>query len=366
MIDGRRPFTEMFEVVQKELVREAASGEDAKYKNLINDIYINELPSLLPEKYIKKKAYVTTVSEYTVGTVTVGTGTANVIGVATSWDSTQSDRWLKVEGSDELLRITFAATTSLTFNAGLTWVGDSGTGLSYTMFQDRYQLASDFGYMIKDAPDNANVVSRQINGVKVFMEPLNNEEFDRRFTTNIGSVYAYTVRWENELPYLHVLSNPDLILNLEYDYIPQFNEMIEYATGTVTFTTGTAVVGSGTLFSSALNSANTMYIRNDADGTGSNSLWFKISSITDDTNITISKVFTGTSGASISFTIAEVSKWPARMDSAIIYKAAYIADPDGVQGEKWLGLANSAIALDLTVESKRKRGHQFKHFPGKR
>src|SRR3990167_5204941 len=90
-IEARRPFTEIFEVLQNELVREAASGEENKFKGIVNQVYLNELPSLLPETYIKQEGFITTVAEYTTGTVTVGTGTTNIIGASTSWTSANSD-----------------------------------------------------------------------------------------------------------------------------------------------------------------------------------------------------------------------------------------------------------------------------------
>jgi len=93
-VDGRRPFSEIFEVVQHELVREAATGVEAKYSGLVNQVYLNELPNLLPERYIRKEAFVTTSADYTTGTVTVGSGTSNIIGSGTAWTAANSSNFL--------------------------------------------------------------------------------------------------------------------------------------------------------------------------------------------------------------------------------------------------------------------------------
>ena len=137
-VNGRRPFTEMVEIAQNELVREGASNQEDKYKGFINEVYLNELPSLLPEDYIKKEAFVTLVSQYTTGTITVGSGTAGIQGASTSWSSTQTGYFIKVSGFNRLYRVTYSADTFLTFQNSLTWVEATGAGLSYSLFQDIY------------------------------------------------------------------------------------------------------------------------------------------------------------------------------------------------------------------------------------
>ena len=141
--------------------------------------------------------------------------------------------------------------------------------------------------------------------------------------------------------------------------------MVEYTTGTCTFTAGTAVTGSGTNWAS-LNTAYTYFMRNDADGTGSASVWTQIASIGGATTISLSSSFGGTSGAGITYTISQISQWPERFDSVMLYKTCLIVDPDNVQSPKWTSLINEAIATDKTVEAKLKRGSQVKSWFGMR
>lgn len=365
-VGARRPFSECFEVAQSELVREAASGVEAKYMGAINQAYMNDLPSSLPERYIRKEGFITTMAAYTAGTVTVASGSTTILGSSTSWTSAQSDSYISVSGYNRLPRVTYTNSTVLTLKNSLTWTESSGTGKSYVLLQDRYQLASDFSYLIADNPEEPNAVSYMVNGYKVFLHPETNESFDRIIVPTYSSFFSlYTQKWDLGVPYLHFYPFPQNADVISYIYVPVLTAMTEYTTGTVTLTTGTAVVGSGTLFTS-INSANTYYLRNDADGTGSASLWYKVSSFDSDTAITLTSRFAGTSGASISYTISEISKWPERFDDAMVYKACVIMDPDNVQSPKWTSLYTEAINLDKGVEAKRKRDTQLKSFYGMR
>jgi len=366
-INGRRPFQEMVEIVQNELVREGATNQESKYKGMINQVYTNELPSLLPEMYIKKEAYVTLVAEYTTGTVTVGTGTSNIKGASTVWTSADTNKLIYIDGTDGVYAVTYDAATSLNFPSSLTWTGSSGSGLTYKLFQNRYSLASDFSYMVSDNPKDPNVVSRYANGSKIFLDPWDNDKFDRNFVGVTGDVYAYTTKWESESPYLYVVSAPSAADIITYNYIPQLTTLTEYTTGTVTFTTGTAVVGAGMAWTTNITTAsNAYYIRNDADGTGSDSKWTKILSVANATALTLASVYGYTSGTGITYTISEVSKWPVRFDDAIIYKTALIADPDNINFQKWSGLYQEAINLDKTTQAKRTYSSKLKHFHGSR
>lgn len=365
---ARKPYTELFEAVQHELVREAATGEEGKYKGFVNNAYLNDLPAVLPEGYIKKTGYIVTAADYTTGTVTVGTGTSNIIGSSTSWTSANSEGfYINVSGYNTRYRMTFDAGTSLTFQDSLTWTESSGTGLSYTLFKERYALPSDFNYMVRDNPEDPNVVFRYLNGVKIFLDPWTNEEFDRNFSSNIGSAHAYTTKWAVGSTYLYIQSNPDVSENIGFEYIPVLTGMRELTTGTATFTTGTALVlTSNASMTASLDTSRTMVIRNDADGTGSSSRWFQIASYANGSVATLSNAFSGTTGSGQSYTVSEISQWPARFDDVIMYKTAWLTDPDGNQAEKFLALYEDAINMEIVTESRRKRSYTFKSYPGQR
>jgi hypothetical protein len=367
-IAGRRPFSENVEVAQKELVREQAPGEEPKYQGMVNQIYSNDLPQILPELFIKKEAYVTLVADYTVGTVTVGTGTSNIIGTSTSWTSAVSDGFLiRVGSADVVYRMNFANSVSLTFQDSLTWIASSGTGLSYTLFKDRYALPSDFGSMIVDDPEEPHVVYRYVDGQKLFLNQMNEEMFEQQANV-VGTPYAYCVKWIKETPYLYLTLAADSVEIVGYSYIPQLTTLTEYTSGTVTFTASTAVIAT-TAASWAVNvttGTSTYYIRNDADGTGSSSKWAKILSVANATALTLESTWGFTTGAGQTYTIAEISKWPARFDDAMLYKTALIVDPDNLNVNKWNSIYLDAIGMDKAQETRRSSSSTFKAFPGLR
>lgn len=367
--DSRRPFIEVVEVCQRELVREAAGGEEPKYKGMVNQIYSNDLAQVLPESFIKKEAFLTLVADHTAGTVTVGSGTSNVIGSSTSWTTAHTNMLLRVDGADAIYRMTFEAGTSLTFQDSLTWIGSSGTGLSYTLFQDRYQLPTDFSHMLADDPQDPHVVYRWVGGQKIYLDPKIEEEYDREDAHGVGTPHAYLVKWLRELPYLYITLSADSAEIVGYSYIPQLTTLTEYTTGTATFNTTTAVTadsGTTTWSANVDTSANTYYIRNEADGTGSNSKWVKISSVSGASALTLAEAWTHTSGTGQSYTISEISKWPARFDDAMLYKTALILDPDNVNITKWNQIYLDAVGMDKAQETKRMQTRRLKRWPGLR
>lgn len=367
--DSRMPFIEIVEIAQNELVREQAPGEEAKYKGTVNRVYSNDLSAILPESFIKKEAYITTVAQYTTGTVTIGTGTTNIIGSSTSWTSANSEgRLIDISGADTIYRVTFTAGTDLAYQDSLAWTASPGSGLSYTLFTDRYAFPTDFSHMMADDKDEPHVVYRFLTGNKVYLEPLSEEEFNRDDSLTTGIPWGYQIRWIKELAYLYITNAATVAEILGYSYIPQLTTLTEYTSGLVTFTTGTLVVAT-TAASWAVNvttGTNTYYIRNDADGTGSNSKWIKISSVANATALTLASAWGFTSGTGQTYTISEVSKWPARFDDAILYKTALILDPDNIQNEKWNSVYMDAINIDKSREARRNQTSMLKGFSGLR
>lgn len=364
--DSRLPFTEMFEVAQNELVREAASGVEGKYRGFVNQVYLNVLPEVLPDTYIRRIGFINTAAQYTTGTLTVGTGTSNIIGSSTSWTSANSNDFnIKVTGFNQIYRMTFVAGTSLTFQNSRVWTESSGTGKTYVLFQNRYSVASDYSFMVADDQDDPNVVSYMLNGNEIFVEPWNNDEYNRAYNNQTNTTFSgYTIEYNSSgTIYLKLYPNPSQLDTISYRYIPILTALIEQTTGTVTFAATTAVIGASTLFTS-LNTANTYYIRNDADGTGSNSVWAKITSVANATALTLSAAFSGTTGTGQTYTISEISKYPGRFDNSILYKTALIIDPDNLQSSKWQTLYQEAISMDKSLEVRRNKTSQFKNFPG--
>ena len=89
-------------------------------------------------------------------------------------------------------------------------------------------------------------------------------------------------------------------------------------------------------------------------------------SVANATALTLSTAWAFTSGVGITYTISEISKWPARFDDVIMYKAALIIDPDSVNLKKWEGIYTEAVGLDKAENTRRRASSEFKSFPGRR
>jgi hypothetical protein len=243
------------------------------------------------------------------------------------------------------------------------------SGANYSLLRERYQLPSDFGYMLADDRESPHVVYRYVNGSKIYLTPYTPEDYDNQLVIVAGVPYAYCMKWIKEVPYLYIAQSPHTADILGYSYIPQLTTLSEYTTGTCTFATTTAVTadsGTTTWSATITTGTNTYYIRNDADGTGSSSKWIKVSSVGGTSALTLVSAWNFTSGTGQTYTISEVSKWPTRFDDAILYKSAYIIDPDNVQAPKWKDLYAEAIGEDRAVDSRREQTSELKGFFGKR
>ena len=363
----RLPFTEMWEVVQKEWVRDGATdtATEAKYKSHINYIYSHVLPLNVDEEHIRKEAFITTVADYSTGTVDISAAgtTADEGDTAVSWTSAITNGALfKQNDYDSVLRVDYTSGAQLTFQNSATWVHAAVDEGSYRVVFDRYSLASDFGYMMIDQQGNGRIVYYDKGGGKVFLDPLTTAQFEQKFYFGHGEPSEYTVKkdFASDTYYLYI-NPPDTSTRLiRYAYVPKITYMTEYTTGTCTFAASTALVGSGTLWSTALDTtAYTYYIRNDTDGTGSESLWFKIASTTDATHATLSTTFTGTAAAGANYTIATIPKYPMTLDTVIMAGAALLADPDNKEREIWMGIFKQGLESHMAKDNRRIIGVPF-------
>jgi hypothetical protein len=97
--------------------------------------------------------------------------------------------------------------------------------------------------------------------------------------------------------------------------------MKEYITGTVTMVNGdVTVTGSGTSFANNVSAGD--WFRVDADGTGSSSVWYEVSSVTDATHLELTAVYAGTGASGRAYTISEEPNLPPVFHPLILYKTA--------------------------------------------
>lgn len=365
-VDIRRiPFTEMTERVQKELIRDNSAAE-AKYKGRINDVYLYDIPSQIDWRHLRKTANVVSVADYTTGYISVTSGTT-ITGSGTSWTSANSDGLLlKVSGYDELYRCTYVGATSLTIDRD--WIGtDISTNTSYTLFQDRYTLASDYSRMILD-PNKA--IYYWDSGHKIYLTYRGPDEFEEAQVWSPDTPAYYTIKWISGDPYIFVDPPDGSSRTIYYVYIPTLARMSEYTTGTITTLANgdTAVTGSGTDFDGFVTdtTAYDYYFRIDGDGVGSKSKWYKIASAGSNTSLTLSDAYAGSSIAAgdSTYTISVVSLLPAGLDTPIMYGAAIISSVDQsneTQVKNWAAISSSILSQYKAIEGKKNYGQKRIH-----
>lgn len=361
MADIRRiPFTEMYERVKNELVRDATidSLTENKYMGRVNDVYMYDLPSQIDWRYVRKTGTLTAPADYITGTVAVTNASTTVTGTGTTFTSANSNGFLlKLSGYNEVYRVTYVSATELTLDRA--WVEATASGVSYTIYQDRIQLASDYDHMVL----NMNkAVYYWKAGNRQFLDYYPPDEFEDMQTNVPGEPNAYTIKWISNDPYLFINPASTIAITLQYDYIPTFARLDEYTTGTITTLAngGTAVTGSGTDFDGYVSDTAVYdyYLRIDSDGTGSKSKWYKIASAGSDTAITLSDAYAGTaiSGGTSAYTITKISTLPPGLDMAIIYGAAIISaaeQDDKNQVAYWTALYEKFASQYRQIESKR-------------
>ena len=110
---------------------------------------------------------------------------------------------------------------------------------------------------------------------------------------------------------------PKGILLFQNKYIRELDPLRETTAGTATIDAGsTGVTGHSALFTEAQSG---WYFRVDVFGTHDDSEWYRISSITNDSTITLSSAF-GLSGAtSASYSVSAAPVMPPLMHRAILY-----------------------------------------------
>jgi len=332
----RIPYTEMFEVVKNEWIRDSAtegSTIESKYKSHINYAYATLLPLSVDEEHLRKEAFVTTKADYSTGTITITVAGTSVAGASTAWTSANSNGFLfKATGKNLVMRVSYSAATSLTFDNSLAWTEDAIATESYRIILDRFILPTDFNHMLMDNRQFPQVVYFWLNNGKSFLKPRTPSEYDKEFSFSYGIPNIYTVKKDfasNRL-YLYIHPGDTDSRIVYYAYNPILTYMSEYTTGTVTLAASTAVTGASTDFDGNIDTTNyDWYFRADADGTGSNSVWYKVASVSGDTGLTLSIAYAGSNtGASKAYTISGVSKYPPSLDRAIMLMGTALAEPD--------------------------------------
>ena len=321
------PFTELVERAS-ELARERVDVR-GKIRGIVNDFYVREIPRKADWNFLMAQSTVTTVAEYTVGSVTANTGaTTLTFSSDVVITSAMVGRLVKISGNDYLYRINaMSGTTGATIVPPIS--GDQNvSSATYSIFQPFYPLAADFDRF----PKNGGLVNYQGSAEEIIPEKAYQDWALDYSATPVENptkcrLYGYDTAGST---LLEMNPPPKIDKSFRYDYFLRLSPMRETTAGFVNVSAaGTTVTGSAgtTRFTEATTGD---YFRVDALGKSGDSEWYRIIAITNNSSLTLQTAF-GLSGVtSANYTICRAPYIPYKLHPAILYGSLLqlVADQD--------------------------------------
>ena len=184
------------------------------------------------------------------------------------------------------------------------------------------------------------------------LEAPNRSAWDRINSTESESdTPQYFFIFNGKIGFYPTPATADNTITLPYEIQAIDLSIADYDTGTITSIAngGTTVEGSGTSWTASMVGR---YIRIDDDNTttSGDNAWYKIASVTDSDTLELDVPYEGASitGATQSYTIAQVSLIPNGYDNLPVYKAAeqyWIDNEDFSKADRFARLYNEGIEI---------------------
>lgn len=312
------PFTELCERTQ-ELSRERVDNM-SKIRGIVNDFYVREFPRKFDWLFFMAQSTLTVQGQYNTGTITATTGSATVI-FDSSVILTQSNNlwWLKISGNDYVYQFTFSQTTGGTLNVPLSGTQNVTNG-SFNLFQPYYSLATNFDRF----PKNGGLILFQ-GGQEQIISELAYQDWPLYYTPSPTTLAAYCRLYGVDTAgntLLEINPPPADAISYRYDYFIKPTVMYQITNGLVgnISNNGTTVQGDTNCQFTRANTGD--YFRVDTFGKSSDSEWYRIISIANDSSMTLQAVFRNTGAASVTsanFTISSAPQMPYKMHPAVLY-----------------------------------------------
>jgi len=128
----------------KMLYRLLQKDPGGNYKDLLYEINatVDQVVDYRPWKWLEKSYRFVLTAPYSTGTVTVTNGSNAVTGASTVWTSGMTGRKFRTQNSGVEYTFTYVSATSGTLDR--VYSGDSDSLLTYTIYEDTYDLPSDY------------------------------------------------------------------------------------------------------------------------------------------------------------------------------------------------------------------------------
>jgi len=232
-------------------------------------------------------------------------------------------RKIKFSDNDSVYDVTFHNGTGLTISPPLSGSSNITSG-TYTIYKNIYSLPANFDRF----PVNGGLLFYQ-GGQPLPLPQLVDDDYyacvnAAPTTTPEGCrLIGYDTAGNQQVEILPPPSSAYVIIN---EFFKSLKPLRESTAGTIVATSGGASIsGTSTTFTQ-MNTGD--YIRADVFGRGADSVWYRVTAITNDTTLTVSPVFRSDSSYSGSYTICSAPELPYRMQPAIIYGSLAKTLPD--------------------------------------
>ncbi len=312
------PFTEICERVS-ELARERVDARP-KIRGAVNDFYIREFARKFDWTFFLAQSTLTVQSQYNTDTVTATTGSTTVtFGPTAVLTQANNNWWLKIQGNDYVYQFTFNNTTGGTINVPLGGTVNVING-SYNLFQPYLSLATDFDRF----PKNGGLITFA-GGTERIVPELAYQDWATYYsptpTQNASYCRLYGVDTAGNT-LLEITPPPLNALSYRYDYFIKPQAMYEFTGGLIGNISNNGILVQGDSNCQFTRANTGDYFRIDVLGKGSDSEWYRVISISNDSALTLQTAFKNTWNlqvTSANYTLSSAPKMPSKMHPAFLY-----------------------------------------------
>ena len=306
------PFIEIVERLRR-LAREKASNESV-VRDVVNTVYTKDIPRESDWSFLKSTSAISCLAEATTGVVSVNTQNTNCwFSSGLTLESSMTGRKIKFSGNNNIYDLTFVASNSGSISPPLSGEANIGSG-GFVIFKDTFSLASDFDRF----PVNGGLLFYSA-GIPTPLPEKVDDDWYADFAANPSSEPGMCRLYQPDTAgntQVQVNPPPQDPIVIPYEYLKALTPM-KFTTGgtAVMSTASTIVTGTGTYFTKMTTGD---YFRINAMGIGADSDWYRINTISSDTNLTLSSNFRSDTSGAFSYTISSAPQYPYKLQDGII------------------------------------------------
>jgi len=311
------PYTEIIERI-KSLGR-AAAGTNEKIRGLAQDVYMRAIPAAVDWNFLITDSGLRTTAQFKDGTCSVNTqGTTITFSSDVTITSSMIGRKIKVSGNNTPYFITGISTGATDIRPSFEGIRNASAD-SYVMYQDEYALAHNFDRFPKDGG-----FFRWISGRREVKPEWAYQEFVEDSTSSPsvpGNVRLVGINSGGD-QLVQLTPPPSTRDNYGYDYFRNLSPLTETNAGTILSIDASATSVTGNTNCRFTEATTGDWFRIDALGTGQDSTWFRVQTITNDSALVLQTAFSKTSiTTGANFSISKAPEYPVRMHPGVIYGA---------------------------------------------